>query len=249
MQKTLLIILALACAALACNFPGLAAWPVPTSPPPLSPSAEAAPSASFPALEPSPTPQPIPSEPPSVVSIPPDADPCTLISVEKAEVFLGQAVSVNANSPGVCMFLVEMGDRSLTVTLQSGEAAKLGYLDVIAQFQDDCNLSFQGGTDITPTPLPPEILALSSKSLLELAGMAVDGYARCGTVENFSLTEPQIGELSFINVWDLLFVQSAQLTVVSGEVNATFTFAAQGMEKVQAQKGALVDLVAEAFAP
>ena len=79
--------------------------------------------------------------------------------------------------------------------------------------------------------------------------MAVDGYARCSPEGTFSLTEPQIGELSFITVWDLLFVQSAQLTVVSGEVSATFTFAAQGMEIVQAQKGALVNLVAEALAP
>ncbi len=191
---------------------------------------------------------------PSVISkssgihIPSDAKACSLLAPEKVEIFLGEKLTPQQDFDYICLFVGESQTKSVTINIYRPETAKLSFLNIIAQHKNGCTLSFSGGTSVTPTLFSPEIVQLSSKPLNELAEMVLEGYEKCDKDDSFEIIEPTLGDASFLAFYNLGFMQTALLTVVSGDLYVEFTFAAPSKEEVLDKKEALINLVATSLA-
>ncbi len=181
------------------------------------------------------------------VTLSPTADACALIPPAQVEALLGEPLGQPSAAPGVCVTAGQSGQRSFTVVVQSADVAKPGLLGTIAQFKNGCSLSFSGGTNITPTPLPPDIQALSSKPLAELMAMVAEGYQKCNIPDGYQPTTPTIGDASYTSRLDMGFLQTMYLLVASGDSYASFTYAAASSEELQSKRDAMVNTVSTAL--
>lgn len=185
---------------------------------------------------------------PAGISIPPDVKACALIPQEKIKDLLGEDLMPPQDFDSICIFPGISESRSLTINISRGEVARLNFLNIIAQHKKGCSLSFSSGTDNTPTPFPPEVMQLNSKSLAELAGIVIEGYGNCDKDDTFSVVTPTLGDGSFLNLYDFGFIQSAILTVVSSNQYVDFTLASHSSEEIQEKKDAFIHLVATSLA-
>jgi hypothetical protein len=163
------------------------------------------------------------------------------------EALLGEPLGQPSSGPGVCVTAGQSGQRSFTVVLQPVDAAKAALLNTLAQFKSGCSQSFRSGTNITPTPLPPDIQALSSKSLPELMALVADGYQKCNSPEGYQVSVPVIGDASYISRLDMGFLQTVYLLVASGDMYASFTYAATNKDEALSKQDALVNMVSAAL--
>jgi hypothetical protein len=210
---SLLLVLALFLAALACNLPTAMQNIVP----PSQTSQEA--QASTPSL---------PTAGTTSSTALAETDACKLLSEAKASQILGEAVIPPAasNAPGysVCTFFTSTG-KGIYVTIAMGDQAKKNFLNEISQYQKGCSVSYSGGTN-TATPFPPEVEALMSKSVLELFQMDIQMQVNCGgKVEPL----PEFGPNAYAYLTPSAF-KIGVVTIVSGNNIYGFGYADPGLD-------------------
>jgi hypothetical protein len=246
---------ATAAVALAATFTAQSPTPTLVAPAAATPGAPPAP-ATPPAAgaQPSPTvvpavASPAPGGAPIVLAKPlsPTGDACALIPAAQVEALLGEPLGQPSSAPGVCVIAGQSGQRSFTVVLQPAEAAKPGLLGTLAQFKTGCSLSFSGGTNITPTPLPPDIQALSGQPLKDLMAQVAEGYQKCNLPDGYKPTSPLIGDASYTTHLDMGFMQAVYLIIASGDTYASFTYAAASKDELPSKLDAMVSTVSAAL--
>lgn len=201
--------LALMLAASACNLPTEkpGAITLQASPPPLT-TAEAAPAMAL-----------------------TETEACKLLDVPRASTILGETVGPPAPSdaPGysVCTFFTSTG-KGIYITITMGEQAKRNFLNEIAQYQKGCSVGYSGGTS-TATPLPPEVEALMSKSVLDLFQMDIKMQGDCGgKIEPV----PEFGANAYAYLTPT-GLQVGTVAIVSGDSLYSFAYADPGMDIAQ----------------
>jgi hypothetical protein len=154
-----------------------------------------------------------------------EKDACKLITADEASQFLGEKVSPQAvDSPGYsfCTYFTPAG-KSLLVSITFGDQVKKNFLNEIGQFQKGCSVSYSGSTR-APTPFPPEIEALMSKSVLDLYAMDLELQEKCGgKVESAA----EFGPNAYIvpNAFGI-----GSIAVISGENYYTFSYGGSNMD-------------------
>ena len=154
-----------------------------------------------------------------------ETDACKLYTSEEASLLLGETVKPQAvDSPGYsfCTYFAPDG-KSILISVTIGDQAKKNFLNEIGQYQKGCNVSYSGGTS-APTPFPPEIEAMMSKSVLDLYTMDMEFQKKCGGIVK---PLPEFGPNA-----NLIpnFLGIASIGIISGENYYTFSYGGQKME-------------------
>lgn len=187
--------------------------------PTLVPTQPAVPTVTAPTTPVQPTKAPAPTDSPTLAKSfkgfrLPDTDPCKLLAQADVEKALGKPIKtatvMNDQNTGAkgCYYLNDPGKSFATLTYWQGDDAKMQLLGNIAQIQQKgCSISGTATTRrVTPTPLPPAVDALKSKSLVELFGIhaqLLKGKCPPGT-RDFSglgegaLMDPMVGTMHIV---------------------------------------------------
>ena len=171
-----------------------------------------------------------------------ETNACKLITADEASQFLGETIAPQAiDTPGYsfCTFFTPAG-KTLLISITSGDQVKKNFLNEIGQYQKGCKVSYSGSTR-APTPFPPEIEALMSKSPLELFNMDLELQEKCG---GKIMNVPEFGPNAYIlpNVFGI-----GSIAIISGESYYTFSFGAQNMD-MNEMIGTTKDIVRSAMA-
>ncbi|MDH5506692.1 MAG: hypothetical protein OEZ02_05690 [Anaerolineae bacterium] len=171
-------------------------------------------------------------------------DPCLYATQEQIEQVLAAAVTetIPADSDTLrsCTYVSVPGEQFVTIAVYQGEAAKLYFLDEIAQLQEDCSLSYSYSTNAdNPTPLPPAVQSLGSNSLVDLFVMDLELQSGCGGSYQ-ALTELGSNVYTFQT-----FIRGAVVGIAYEDLYVTFLYADAGKEADQALAvvKALIELV------
>ena len=162
-----------------------------------------------------------------------ELNPCALVTKEYVETVFGYSVDeptlTQETAFSMCFYIIKPGE-GLTITIFEGDHAKNNFLNEIAQLQQGCSLSYKATTrEETPTPLPPDVEALRSKSISDLFLEDRELWKSCGG------SHSQMAELGS-NVYALrqMGLNSAGIGITTENIYAHYSLFLSDMTAEQA---------------